>query len=137
MISSLRSFVSDQDGSAAFWLAPALGSFGNDSTFSTPNVDGNFMTIGIKHMHSFSSGCAYVATLDPTAKPTINPNYFQHPVDAEVFARHLDFIQELTRSGLLCSLIKDPVNGRRNNPQEKAKNLDEARMYARTGTISN
>lgn len=128
---------SDQDGSAAFWLAPALGSFGNDSTLSTPNVTGNFITIGITHLHPFSRGSSHITTSDPTAKPTINPEYFQHPLDVEIFARHLTFIEDLARSGPLGGLIKDPVNGRRNNPLAKANNLDEARAYARVGTISN
>ncbi|PVH96735.1 GMC oxidoreductase [Periconia macrospinosa] len=128
---------SDQDGSAAFWLAPAFGSFGNESTLSTSDVPGNFITIGVTHLHPFSRGSSHIATRDPTAKPTINPEYLQHPLDVEIFARHLTFIETLARSGPLGGLIKDPVNGRRNNPLAKANNLQEARAYARVGTISN
>lgn len=124
-----------KDGSAAFWLAPALGSFGNDSPVL--NVADNFITIGLTHLHPFSRGSSHIASRDPVAKPTINPEYFQHPLDVEIFARHLTFIEELARSGPLGSLIKDPVNGRRNNPLAKANSLEEARAYARVGTISN
>jgi choline dehydrogenase-like flavoprotein len=128
---------SADDGSAAFWLAPDIVIFVNDSTLSTPNTSGNFMTIGITHVHPFSRGNSHITTTDPQAKPTIDPNYFSHPLDVEIFARHLTFIEELARSGPISALIKDPINGRRNNPLAHANTLEEARTYARAATISN
>lgn len=129
---------STNDGSGAFWLTPTLSSFGNDSsTLGSTNQTGNFITIGFTGVHPFSRGSSHISAADPESKPTIDTNYFQHPLDIEVFARHLTFIEKLAQTSPLQDLIKDPINGPRNSPLAKAKTLDEARTYAKVGTISN
>ncbi|KAF1963444.1 glucose-methanol-choline oxidoreductase, partial [Byssothecium circinans] len=97
----------------------------------------NYITIGLTALHPFSRGSSHISSADTSAKPTINTNSYQNPLDLEVFAGHMMFIEELAQTPPLRDLIKDPDSGRRNLPKAHAKTLEEARAYAKTSSISN
>jgi choline dehydrogenase-like flavoprotein len=131
---------SKDDGSGAFWLAPALATFGEFSSDLGQTNHSNserYLTIGFTNPHPFSRGSSHITSSNPDDKPEIDTCYLKHPLDVEVIARHLTLIETLARTQPMRNLIKDPENGLRNNPLAKAKTIDEARTWAKVGSISN
>lgn len=73
-------------------------------------VDGNYITIVAMLAHPFSRGSCHI-TSDPSAKPEIKFNYLSHPLDTEIFARHIRLIERLFQTQTLTAITKP--NGRR------------------------
>jgi choline dehydrogenase-like flavoprotein len=57
-------------------------------------VDGNYVTVVAMLAHPFSRGSSHI-TSDPSQAPEIKFNYLSHPLDVEIFARHLRLIERL------------------------------------------
>lgn len=78
---------------------------------NTPSVvDGNYITIVAMLAHPFSRGNCHISS-DPSLKPEIKFNYLSHPLDVEIFARHLRLIERLFQKPLFTAMAKP--NGRR------------------------
>lgn len=76
------------------------------------SAPGNFLTICAALLYPLSRGSSHISSTDPTAKPVINPRYLEHPLDLEVLARFLQYIEKITHSAPLNKYLKP--NGRRN-----------------------
>ncbi|KAF2871940.1 glucose-methanol-choline oxidoreductase-like protein [Massariosphaeria phaeospora] len=138
----VKSIVSSRDeGSAAFWITPVQTNFtvnGSAAQVGQTPQPGNYLTIGATLLHPFSRGHSHITSNDASARPAIDTQYFSNALDAEVFARHIQFIERLAQSPPLRALIKDPVNGRRiNAPLAAAHTLEQARAWAKAGSVSN
>lgn len=75
----------------------------------------DYITIFASLSHPFSRGSVHINSADPTAKPTLDPKYFSHPLDVEIVARHLQYIQRIIETEPLASLL---VKGGRRIPVE-------------------
>ena len=68
---------------------------------------GNYLALLPVLTHPLSRGSIHIASPDPQVPPTIDPNYFSHPVDAELIALGLAFTQVLARTRPLADLLVD------------------------------
>ena len=70
-------------------------------------VDGNFVTAVAMLAHPFSRGSCHIRTPSATQHPEINFNYLSHPLDVEIFARHMRLIERLFQSPAFTALRKE------------------------------
>jgi choline dehydrogenase-like flavoprotein len=99
-----------------------------------PSEVGNFITMSCMLSHPFSTGSVHITSANPQTKPRIDFNYYSHPLDAEIQARHVQVLDKLAKTEPLASYIL-PGGKRlpREHPEgtvEDAKEL--ARAYAKT-----
>lgn len=86
-----------------------------------------FVSIVLSHLYPFSRGSVHIDSADPTAKPTIDPRYFSHPLDAEIMARHMLYMERVAATEPFASLIKP--GGVRYPP--RLEDLDTAKEHVR------
>jgi len=99
--------------------------------------DGMFITVTSVLNHPFSRGSTYINS-DAKAKPTIDTGYFSHPLDLELHARHLIFLEKLMATEPMVSLLKP--SGRRTHNHDKAEpitDLETAHKIAKELVIFN
>lgn len=94
---------------------------------------GDYVTLCASLLHPFSRGSVHINSADPMQKPTIDPKYLSHPLDVELFARHLQFLETIAETEPLASFLKP--GGRRSVPS--IKDLAEAKEFLRGSAISN
>lgn len=105
---------------------------------TTNPVQGNYLSIGAALVHPLSRGASHVTSANPDTPPAIDPRYLSHPLDAEVYARHLMAIEALASTEPLASLLKP--GGRRAQPGPGGARVDtvaRAREYIRATALSN
>ncbi|KAH8645556.1 hypothetical protein BGZ60DRAFT_392571, partial [Tricladium varicosporioides] len=59
---------------------------------------GNYITLGTVLSVPFSRGNIYINSTDVSAPASIDPKYMSHPMDLEVFSRHMFYLQTIARS---------------------------------------
>lgn len=94
----------------------------------------NFTTLGVIQTHPMSRGSVHITSKDILQPPRIENNYFSHPLDIEVYARHILFLQTLAKTEPLASYLKP--NGKRNHPTAFLKDLEDAKEYARATSVT-
>ena len=70
----------------------------------------NFASIGCNQAHPFSRGSSHISSADMDAKPDIDPNYFSHPADLEIMARHAQAFEMLRQTKELAPFFKPDGN---------------------------
>ncbi|KAI1313201.1 hypothetical protein F5Y03DRAFT_338385 [Xylaria venustula] len=96
---------------------------------------GNFLTICAALLHPLSRGSAHINSSDPDEKPTIDPRYLEHPVDLDVLACYVRFIDQIVKTEPFSRYIKP--NGRRSNEFPiNMNNLNEVKEYVKKATLS-
>ena len=98
-------------------------------------VPGNFITVGVALQHPFSRGNVHINTRDPSAKPTVDPKYFSHPLDLEIFARHMLWLETIVKTQPLATFLKQ--NGRRNPGDTFMNDVPTAKKYLKETVLSN
>lgn len=105
---------------------------------TTNPVEGNYLSLGSMLLHPLSRGSSHVASSDSNVPPIIDPRYLSHPLDIEVYARHLMFIEVLAKTEPLASFLK--ANGRRAQPgpnRGEVDTVEKAKEYIRATALSN
>lgn len=118
------------EGSAAWlmFLAQANLHEGGKSFVGTQLLPENFVSLGISQTHPFSRGTTHISSADATATPIIDPRYFSHPADLEIFARHLQDLEKLRDTKELSPFFKP--DGKRNHPDAfHIGDLEGAKKY--------
>ncbi|TQS32053.1 hypothetical protein Golomagni_07644, partial [Golovinomyces magnicellulatus] len=87
--------------------------------------DGHYTTIAASLSHPFSRGSIHIKSADPTDKPAIDPKYLSNPLDLEILARHLLFVETVAKTEPLASQLKK--DGRRVPPNARIHTLEEAK----------
>lgn len=125
-----------ESSGALFLFAVQVDCHSNIEKFVEPSAlkPGNFITIGANQCHAFSKGSTYISSKDPGAKPAIDPNYFSHPFDIELLARHFQFLERIAETQPLAGYLKP--NGQRNHPTAYVKDLSAAKKYLREAGMS-
>ena len=95
---------------------------------------GSFISLGVCQTHVFSRGSSHITSTNASDPPRIDPQYLSHPLDLELLARHVQFLERLARSPPLSDYIKP--NGRRNHPTAYVEDLEAAKDYVRTTALS-
>ncbi|KAF3011735.1 hypothetical protein E8E14_010516 [Neopestalotiopsis sp. 37M] len=99
------------------------------------SAPGNFLTICAALLYPLSRGSSHISSTDPSAKPTINPRYLEHPLDLEVLARFLQYIEKLAHSAPLNKYLKP--DGRRNyGAPMDLSDLSVAKEYTKKSGLS-
>ncbi|KAF3007954.1 hypothetical protein E8E13_011314 [Curvularia kusanoi] len=90
-------------------------------------VDGNFVTAVAMLAHPFSRGSCHIKSSAPSKHPEIDFKYLSHPLDVEIFARHMRLIERLFQGPTFTALRKtDGKRLPRSFPHPIAS-LDDAR----------
>lgn len=95
----------------------------------------NFFTLFAALNHPFSRGSVHISSADPTAKPRIDPKYLSHPLDNEILARHVQYMEKLVAAEPLVSLLKK--GGQRIPADKHVGSLEEARTLGPQTITSN
>lgn len=69
-------------------------------------LSGKSIALSTMLSHPLSSGTAHITSANPSDKPAVRFNYYTHPLDLELHARHLLAMQQLARTPALSALIK-------------------------------
>lgn len=133
----IRSILESKDEtSASFFMSPIYASLNTIpldklSKESSPSED--YVSLMASLLHPFSRGSVHINSAKYTDKPTIDPKYLSHPLDAELFGRHLQYLETIAESEPLASFIKP--GGQRSVPS--IKDLAAAKAFLRASAISN
>lgn len=89
----------------------------------------NFVSIVSVLNRPFSRGTVHLASADPKALPVFDPAFFSHPLDLELHARHVRWLETLAWTEPLASLLK--ADGRRLQNSSPDMSLETAKELAR------
>lgn len=107
---SKKLYSSNNLGSIQYFIYAAQGNFGSDSgeakNVAAPSTPGNFVTIAGFLCHPLSRGSVHIRSSDPLDMPAIDTKLLEHPLDLEMFARHIRFIEEIAKTRPFASILK-------------------------------
>ncbi|KAH9890787.1 hypothetical protein F4778DRAFT_367719 [Xylariomycetidae sp. FL2044] len=101
----------------------------------TASTEGNFLTISAALLFPLSRGSVHIASRDPGDAPVIDSRYLEHPLDLEVIARHLRFVNTLVKTQPLSRYLK-PHGRRSHGAPADLGDLDAVKKYARRAALS-
>ncbi|PYI00085.1 alcohol oxidase [Aspergillus ellipticus CBS 707.79] len=101
--------------------------------FGMPEPE-SFLTMVAVLNRPFSRGCVHLSSPDPTALPAFDPQILSHPLDLELQARHVKWLDTLAATEPMASLLKP--NGRRLHHSEQVSSLEIARELTRDRIIA-
>lgn len=126
----------DEATGALFMFLAQANLHGDDSAkdYLQNLQTGSFISLGACQAHVFSRGTSHIVSNKPSDAPHIDPRYLSHPLDLELLARHVQFLERLARSPPLSDHLKP--NGKRNHPTAHVEDLAAAKDYVRTTALS-
>lgn len=125
------------EGTGALFMFLAQANLHNDDTAKDYRQNlqpGSFISLGACQAHVFSRGSSPIVSDKLSEAPNIDPRYLSHPLDLELLARHVQFLERLARSPPLTNYIKP--GGKRNHSTAYVEDLDAAKDYVRTTALS-
>lgn len=125
------------EGTGALFMFLAQSNLHNDEAAKDylQNLQpGSFISLGACQAHVFSRGSSHIVSKDASDPPRIDPRYLSHPIDLELLARHVQFLERLARSPPLSQYIKP--NGRRNHSTAYVEDFNAAEDYIRSTALS-
>lgn len=95
----VRSILSSPSEASGYYIfGPAYGAFSPDGTGAPPPLDGSedsYVTVVLVLAHPLSRGSVHVvAGAGAGRELAIDPGYLSHPLDMEVMARHVRFVEQ-------------------------------------------
>ena len=129
----VRSIIEDpQQSSIQYLLAPVqLNPKQSPVSVSIEARAADCITLFASLSHPLSRGSVHIASANPADKPDVDPQYFTHPLDVEIVARHLQYLDVIAATEPLASLLKK--NGRRIPTDVDLKSLDAAKQLTELG----
>ncbi|KAK7751530.1 hypothetical protein SLS62_006480 [Diatrype stigma] len=131
------------ESTAGFFTYAAQGNFGSGSGSSLMQSNfqpGSYYSVAVCLLQPLSRGSAHIRSADPAAPARVDPRYLSHPLDLELFARHMTYIATIVDTEPLKSLLKPArQGGRRNAAAAAAADLADVaamREYVRRTTLS-
>ena len=139
-IDFIRSVIASADkSSATFFVYACQGNFGADGSNAkdvTKLINaGNYITIACSLSYPLSRGSVHIRSASMADKPTIDGRYFSNPLDLEIYAHHVRFIETIVATEPLASLLK-PGGKRSPAFANIGTDLDAAKNYIRRTSIS-
>lgn len=127
------------EGTAQYFLFLAQTTkAGEDTTQGVvPNPQaGNYLTPCAALSHPLSTGTVHITSSDVGVPPTIDHKYLSHPVDLDLHARHVRFVENIARAGPFAAFVKP--DGRRNDPLAFINgSYENAKRYVKAATTTN
>ncbi|KAI1313519.1 hypothetical protein F5Y03DRAFT_381113 [Xylaria venustula] len=132
--------LSPSEGSGYFIFGPAYATYNPDGTSGLPPLDGsedNYITIVCLLTHPLSRGSVHVVGTGADESLVIDPKFLSHPLDLEVMARHVQFVeQSLATTEPLVKCLKP--NGKRAigaPPAGALKDLEVVKEYIKDRAV--
>ncbi|KAI0879846.1 putative GMC oxidoreductase [Annulohypoxylon maeteangense] len=99
-------------------------------------IEGNSRTLTLGAMLSqpLSRGSVHISSKDTSAAPIVNPNYLSNPLDLDLYAEHMLYIETIARSHPLTDLIKHPITHQ--DPSSTLTDLGTARKWIQKSAAS-
>ncbi|KAK3319098.1 hypothetical protein B0H66DRAFT_257056 [Apodospora peruviana] len=134
----VRAMLSSPDEAAGCYITiPGWAMLNPDGTLGTPPADtaddSGFFSIALLSTHPLSRGSTHITSSYPTSESTsnhgiaIDPGYLSHPLDVEVFARNLRFLETILATEPLAAQLKAV----RVPPAGGFKDLDVGKSYVK------
>ncbi|CAG8983639.1 hypothetical protein HYALB_00004070 [Hymenoscyphus albidus] len=127
LIKTHESFVravitSPEEASGCYMTAPGFLCLSGAGSFvpSNPGTE-KYFTIGIHLAHPLSRGSVHIKSSSTPLSPTdisIDPNFFSHPLDIEILARHVQLSEKIAMTEPLSRHLK--LDGKRGPGMPKA-----------------
>ncbi|MCJ1266489.1 hypothetical protein MMC22_006374 [Lobaria immixta] len=70
-------------------------------------VAGKYIMLGIMLSKPLSKESVHIESFDPNKEPAIGPTFLTHPLDMEIFARHMRYLETIAESAPLRLLLKE------------------------------
>lgn len=106
----------------------------NMAEYITPVLPENYLSIFTILNHPFSRGSVHITSGDVKDLPAWNPNYNSNPLDMELFARSVQFVERLVEpSSPFGALLKE---GGKRMPEIRATDIETAKEIVRERQIS-
>ncbi len=96
---------------------------------------GKYATIITALAHPFSRGHVHSTSKDAKNNPRIDPKYMTHPLDIEIFARHVSFIHTIAGTPPFSKFLKQ--NGLRIPTWATRGGLEESKRLVKEASMSN
>lgn len=137
----IRSILQDPtETSGSMFMTPVYAKIDTDPSFAGPTTqsvpEGNYITICASLLHPFSRGSTHISSLSAHSPPIINPAYLSHPLDAELFAHHILFLETIASTPPIVSFLQ-PSGRRSSTALTPLTSLDAAKDFLRQTAISN
>lgn len=120
-----------KEGTASYYLTPTQSGWDNGL------LPGNWVTLGAAFLTPFSRGSIHITSSDPTQKPLLDPKYLSHPLDIELHARHLQYLNTIVETQPLAGFLKQPIKRGAESAELIKGNLDAAKAYLKKTVLSN
>lgn len=122
---------SSTEASGHYITVPVFTGFNADGSMASPPAgQGSFYTFGLSLAHPLSRGSVHVKDSTSVA---IDPNYFSHPLDIAIFARHLQYLATtLTKAEPLASHLVRKLGTDPSLDLEKFQDIEFAKEYIRS-----
>ncbi|KAK8109067.1 GMC oxidoreductase [Apiospora sp. TS-2023a] len=135
----LRSFIEPPDEPTAQYLlfpGQITVPLHPDSMASlvVPSEPLNYATVLTCLNHPASRGSVHIVSPHIRDKPTVDPRYMSHPLDLEVMARHVQFVEKIVAAEPLRSSLKS--GGARIPPDLVADTVENAKEIVKRRLIS-
>ncbi|KAI1821955.1 oxidoreductase [Xylaria intraflava] len=99
-----------------------------------PPALGKHLFIAAILAQPLSRGTVHIVSNDPSDSPQIDPKFFSNPLDVEVLARHILYIESLADSEPLSGVFKQPL--RPTFQPARLTDLDAAKQHTKSDAIS-
>lgn len=100
----------------------------------SPSSPGDYFTIMTMLNRPFSRGFCHIQSADPKQNSRYDPRFCSHPLDMEILARHVQFVEKLTATEPMASTIIKKDGQRL--PALAASDIETAREIVRQRQIS-
>lgn len=130
--------LSSTEASGCYTAFPGFAGANSDGSMAGPPPgQENYFTIILLLAHPLSRGSVHInsKSTSPSAV-TIDPKYFTHPLDLEVLARHLQFVETIASTEPLATHLK--LDGKRSPlapPAGELADLVKAKEYIRKTAV--
>lgn len=130
---------SPNEGAGAYFMFQAQANLHDDpraEDYLSKLQPEAFVTFGVNQSYPFSRGSVHITFNDASEAPKIDPCYLDNPLDLEIFARHLQYLEVLVKTPPIFEYIEP--RGKRNHPSASTiSDLEAAKDYIRTTAITN
>lgn len=134
----IRLLQNPKEATATFCGQASQGNFGAEALstlLQSGFLPGNYFTVAVYILQPLSRGYVHIRSADPSVPVKVDPRYLSHPLDIEVFARHMTYVSTIISTEPLASLLKP--GGRRNaSAPDDLTDLDAMKEYIKKTTLS-
>ncbi|KAI3343783.1 hypothetical protein F4824DRAFT_507547 [Ustulina deusta] len=95
---------------------------------------GKHLIIATVLAQPLSRGTVHITSNNPAEVPKIDPKYLSNPLDVEIFAKHIMYIESIANSAPLSGVLRQSLQP--SSPLARITDLNAAKRYMQSRTIS-